>query len=147
MDKAKLSEFFERYLKSQALPYTNERREIVDYLPLMERHFTIEDFIISLRQSKKNISRATVYRTMVLLLNAGLIYKIQRRNEVPLYELTTEDDHHDHMFCISCGKIIEFSSEELENLQEKICVDHLFKSSFHSLKIYGHCKDCVKNLK
>ena len=84
----------------------------------------------------------TVYRTLPLLLESGVIKKSVGEGKRDFYERTSVKGHHDHMVCVRCGKIIEFTCDEIEELQDKVCEDHSFKLIFHDHRLFGACKDC-----
>jgi Fur family ferric uptake transcriptional regulator len=92
---------------------------------------------------KKNlpVSRATVYRTVGILKEMGLINEVIKFSNKTIYEVSLKQ-HHDHLICTKCGKIIEFSEEEIEKLQDKICKEYNFKPETHRLEIFGTCKKC-----
>ena len=95
------------------------------------------------RIKEKNIpvSRATVYRTLNILKEMGLVNEVIKYRNKTIYEISLKQ-HHDHLICTKCGSIIEFSEEEIEKLQDKICKEYGFKPETHRLEIFGICKNC-----
>lgn len=111
------------------------------------RHVSAEELYEMLRRSEAgrrlNISRATVYRTLALLTEGGFVEALDiGRDSGTLYEHVLGHEHHDHMICLSCGKLIEFHDEELEHVQERAVGRHGFQASWHRLNIYGTCAAC-----
>ena len=133
---------FTSYLKSNRLKMTRERRLILREIFDHKQHFEAEDLLMRFRARGEKVSRATIYRTFDLLLRAGLIKKSDFGQNHFHYERRYGHRHHDHMICERCGKVIEFYDEELERHKRRICEDHSFAMSRHSLQIFGTCKAC-----
>ncbi len=140
MSKNDPHEQFVIYLRSEGMNITPERLNILDEVLAQKDHFKIEDIIEKMSCAEKRISRATVYRSIKTIENAGLIKYIRSINDEKIYEVQKE--HHDHMICESCGKIIEFHDLALETLQDSICESHGFVPNRHTMKIFGICKNC-----
>ena len=88
------------------------------------------------------IGYATVYRTLKLLKECGLAYERHFGDGVSRYEVAWDDEHHDHLICIDCGKIVEFEDEGIEKLQHDVAAKHGFTLVRHRLELYGMCPDC-----
>ncbi|MDZ7797870.1 MAG: Fur family transcriptional regulator [Candidatus Marinimicrobia bacterium] len=142
MNKESAFRRFKNFLQDEGKNITRERLEILDGVLEQKGHFKIEDIIGKMRTCKQPVSRATVYRTIKTIENAGFIKHIRSIHDEKVYEVIK--GHHEHMICELCGKIIEFHSEELEALQQKICDDHDFLPGSHSTKIFGICASCRK---
>lgn len=140
MDKQQFREF----LKTKSLKMTREREEIFDEVINLKGHFDPEELFIRLKTKGSKVSRASVYRTIPLLIENGLIDEVERIDRHAHYERVSGRPHHDHMICIKCGKIIEFYSPTLEMLQDEICQKEKFRGIKHSLEIMGYCKDCIE---
>ncbi len=140
MDHKKFKSHFQEFLRSKRKNITPERMDILAEVLKQESHFKIDDIIGKMAEAKKPVSRATVYRTIKTIEEAGLIKYIHSINDEKFYEV--EEDHHDHMICEICGKFIEFHNDELEALQTSICKSKGFKPSRHTMKIFGVCKNC-----
>ena len=97
-----------------------------------------------MKDAGMKVSRASVYRTMNLLVECGLVGKVIRTDKGTIYEHTFGHSHHDHMICDACGKIIEFFSPKIENLQREICRKNNFEGISHTLEIKGYCRRCRK---
>ena len=134
---------FEHFLQRKSLKLTTQRRQIVQHILAMEkRHFTADDLVDQFRDVRPRVSKATVYRALGVLVEAGLVEPHDFGASHRVYELTAGREHHDHLMCVECGKILEFCSEEVEALQEKIAAQFGFAPTHHSQKIYGTCKEC-----
>jgi len=138
---------FEEFLKSKELKYTSERKSIVKAMFSFHKHFDVEELFEKLRKQGNHISRATIYRTIPLLLKSGLITETLRCQDKISYENIFNKKHHDHLLCVKCGKIIEFYNEKIEKLQEEVCRQHNFVPIEHRLGIKGYCEDCYKKIK
>jgi Fur family transcriptional regulator, ferric uptake regulator len=130
------------YLHTEGKNVTRERLDILDEVLSRKGHFSIEDIISKKSGGESPVSRATIYRTMNTFEQAGLIRSIRSIHDEKIYEIVKE--HHDHMICESCGKIIEFHDPGLEALQDHICKLNHFTPTQHSMKIFGICEDCKK---
>jgi Fur family ferric uptake transcriptional regulator len=138
---------FRQYLKGKGLKFTRERELILKAIASRYGHFDPEELYIGIRGKGLKVSKASIYRTLPLLLESGLIEQVERTEKHAHYEQTFGRTHHDHMLCISCGNVIEFYSEALEDLQNKICRKKGFEGSTHTLEIKGYCNKCRKTSK
>lgn len=132
---------FEFFLKEHKLKLTTERMAILAAAFKKHSHFDAELLHAELKESGSRISRATVYRTLDLLVQCGLVRKHSLGASHASYE-ATRDEHHDHLVCIQCGKILEFFRADLEKSQEHICQEMDFQPLHHSLLIFGLCSKC-----
>jgi Fur family ferric uptake transcriptional regulator len=105
-------------------------------------HFDAEDLHRSLRSSGKDVSLATIYRTLGLLAEAGLIREVLQGADSTHYEAVYGHAHHDHMICVECGRVIEFCDERIEELQRSICRERGFQALDHRMGIQGICRTC-----
>lgn len=139
----KLLEKFKKILKSNTLKFTKQRELILKFLYENDDHFTPEDIYILLKKQypKINIGIATVYRTLALLEESGIVSSISFGVQGKKYELGLKT-HHDHLICTSCGEIIEFFDKTIEDQQEKIAKKFNFQMTDHSMKIIGLCETC-----
>ena len=138
---------FEEFLKLKELKYTSERKLILKAIFSFHKHFDVEELFEKLRKQGDNVSRATIYRTIPLLIQSGLITETLHCQDKTSYENIFNKKHHDHLVCINCGKIIEFYNEKIEKLQEEVCREHNFVPIEHRLGIKGYCKNCYKKSK
>ncbi len=138
---------FKEYLKARGLKLTKERALILKDISSRSGHFDPEELYIGMKKRGLKISKASIYRTLPLLLDSGLIEQVERTEKHAHYEQTFGRNHHDHMLCISCGSVTEFFSEALEDLQDKICSKKDFEGVTHTLEIKGYCRKCRKTNK
>ena len=132
-------------LKEYGLKVTQPRVEILKlFEDFPNKHFTIDEISNSLKKNSTGI--ATIYRVLNQFESIGLINKLKLDDEQVRYELNT-GEHHDHIICIKCNKIIEFYDEKLEKLQEKIVKRFNAKLIDHNLNIYVECENCLNNKK
>ena len=107
-------------LRNDGLRYTSQRRAVWNELKSSADHRDAEDIYLCLRRKKIRVSRATVYRTIDVLVKNNLVRKMELGDGRALYEPRIGNEHHDHIICLETGKITEFYNEDLEQLQEKI---------------------------
>ncbi len=147
IDYPTLLDNFKILLKENNLKFTLQREHILKILYDSRKHLSPELLYNEIKDlfPELNIGIATVYRTLLLLEDADLVTSIPFDKHGKKYELANKE-HHDHMICIKCGKIIEFIDEEIELRQTKIAKSHNFNMINHSMQIYGICKECqIKN--
>lgn len=135
---------FKEFLKNRGQRFTRARAAILQKTVSTPGHFNPESLYLKMKETGLKASRASVYRTLNLLCECGLIEKAIKTDQGTLYESTFGHEHHDHMFCVGCGEIIEFYSEDLERLQEELCEKLYFHGESHILEIRGYCKKCQK---
>ena len=136
---------FRRFLKSEGLRFTPEREIILREAFSLHEHFEAEDLLFRMRQHDLRVSKATVYRTLTLLVQCGLLREVIFGERHSHYEHVLGHRHHDHLICLGCGKIIEFTDETMEKLQQKICEQYRFESLQHRLEITGYCEGCARH--
>ena len=128
------------YLEKNHLKQTRQREVILQTFLDENRHVTSEDLYQAVRKEHANIGYTTVYRTMKLLVEAGLATERHFDDGITRYEI--EQEHHDHLVCIKCGKIQEFECESIERTQNEIADEHGFEILRHRHELYGHCSSC-----
>ena len=117
--------------------YTSQRQAVWDEIKNSKEHRDAEEIYLHLNNRKKiKVSRATVYRTIDVLVKNKLVRKMDLGDGKALYEPKINEDHHDHIICVETGKITEFYNEELELLQEKIVSEHGYKLVRHVHKLF-----------
>ena len=131
-----------KYLKEHDFKLTNQRRKIIETVFASHEHFTADDLYDVLREKGESISKATIYRTLSLLCGSGLVESRDFGRGQLYYEHVLGHDHHDHLICVGCGKVVEFRNADLEKLQEKVAKGRGFRIESHSLRIFGRCKAC-----
>jgi Fur family transcriptional regulator, ferric uptake regulator len=143
IDLEELLEKLEEFLQKKSLKLTTQRRSIVEKIFDMDKtHFTADDLVDQFRGTSPRVSKATVYRALSVLVESGIVEEHQFGDNYKVYELSEGRPHHDHLICTSCGKIIEFYSEDMEKLQDKVAASHGFRPTHHSQKIFGICSVC-----
>ncbi len=133
---------FLEYLRRHNLRMTPERRAVLHVILDREGHFDAEELLQFLRKEGTTVSRATLYRTLDHLREAGLVKVHRFGHGHSLFEHAYGRKHHDHMVCNRCGSVIEFVNEEIERLQEEMCRKHKFQSTSHVMEIFGVCEGC-----
>jgi len=134
--------FFVQYLRDNNLKVTKERLMLLEELFGSSGHLDADSLLFQLRSQGKHVSRATIYRTLDLLVQCGLARKSRLGREHYVYEKVTPGKRHDHMVCTGCGRIIEFYDNDLDERQRQVCLEYNFRPSFYSLQIQGLCQEC-----
>ena len=124
-------------LKTEGLRYTKQRQQVWDEIRISSEHRDAEEIYIAINKNKAlKVSRATVYRTIDVLVKNNLVRKMDLGDGRALYEHKIDDGHHDHIICVETGKIIEFYNEDLENLQENIVKKHGYELVRHVHQLF-----------
>ncbi len=137
-------ERFEEFLQSRSKRMTQQRRVIVEQVFSHHEHFDAEDLLKELGAvaDAQNIGRATVYRTLDQLTEAGLLRKMALQGR-SVYEHDYGYPQHDHLHCQRCDSLIEFRSEKLEEIRDAVGREHGFRVTGHRLIVQGICSDCL----
>jgi len=133
---------FSEYLKGQRLRMTRERRAILDEMLEVRGHFDADQLLMLFRRKGRPVSRATLYRTLARLVDAGIVHKIEMATGQARYEPMFGRHHHDHLVCVECGRIFEFENRDIERLQEEVCRRKKFTMTGHTHQIRGSCESC-----
>lgn len=133
---------FSDFLQQQGLKLTSEREALVREIFSIHYHFEADELLFKMKQNNTKISRATVYRTLELLVKSGLVRRVHLGEDHYHYEHVSGNSHHDHLICTTCGAVIEFHDEDLERRQREICERKKFTPTFHNLQILGLCDAC-----
>ena len=136
MEKKALLEILKSVFKKERLRLTDQRIAIWNQIRNSKKHMDVEEIFSLLKAKKKIVSRATIYRTLDILVKNKLIRKMDVGDGYSLYELRLDNEHHDHMICEDTGNIIEFFCEELELLQEKIAREHGYTVTRHIHQLF-----------
>jgi len=131
-----ISEILVDILHSEGLRYTKQRQAVWDEIRKSNEHRDAEEIYIKLKSNGVRVSRATVYRTIDVLVKNKLVRKMDVGEGRSLFEPRLDNRHHDHMICMDTGNIIEFFDEELENLQEKIAEKYGYKVIRHVHQLF-----------
>ena len=135
---------FQDFLLRQGLKLTTERSALVREIFSIHYHFEADELLFKMKQKGLKISRATVYRTLELLVKSGMVRRVHLGEDHYHYEHVTGNSHHDHLICTTCGGVIEFHDEVLEQRQRDICERKKFTPTFHNLQILGVCDSCAR---
>lgn len=145
MDTQAAHEILTKYLKTQGkLRATPERFAILDEVLQTQGHFDAESLYYRLITGGVKVSKATVYNTLELLQNCGLVSRYRFAENTSRYEKAFGRPHHHHLICLECGDIIEFVSDKLERIQNEVCGEKDFKAQSTTLQIFGSCSRCRK---
>lgn len=136
-------EAFAEYLRAHYIKPTAARRKILDAVLDLREHFEAEEVLYLLRQRGQRIGKATVYRTLPLLVGARILQQTRFDQRHTYYELAFGGKPHDHMVCRACGRIVEFSAEDVAAVRERIAKQHRFRAISHRFQISGLCETCT----
>lgn len=143
MSAPREEEQFLAYLRSRGLRATAERRLLIREIFAQHGHIDAESILAAVRERGLSISRATVYRNLELLVEAGLAHKVRLHGRRFLYEHLHAGQRHDHLACRRCGRMVEFVSQGITALLGEICRAHGFDARQNQLQILGLCRGCV----
>jgi Fur family transcriptional regulator, ferric uptake regulator len=140
---------FRKALKDKSLKSTSQRDDIAHVFFGGHRHMSIDELYREVRKVNPRVGYATVYRTIKLLKECGLADEQHFADGQTRYENADvgEQHHHDHVICDRCGRIVEFSDDDLERLQEDIATRLGFVLARHRLELYGICRDCREGVR
>ncbi|MGB5288049.1 MAG: transcriptional repressor [Ignavibacteriaceae bacterium] len=144
MKNKQAEDIFRNFLKSGKNRITPERFEVLEAAINYEGHFGADDLYIIMKNAKSSVSRATVYKTLELLAQCELLSKRHFGDNITRYESSFKKQVHDHLICVDCGKIIEFSDPGIKLLPEEISEKLGFNFESYSFNIFGRCKDPKK---
>ena len=135
---------FAEYLNRKRLRMTSERKAILDRVLTLRGHFNVDELHAVLNESGLAVSRATLYRTLPVLVEAGMVHKLEMERGQARYEPIFGRHHHDHMVCLGCGEIVEFESDAIERIQKEVCRRKKFRMTGHTHQIRGFCARCER---
>jgi Fur family ferric uptake transcriptional regulator len=138
-------EIFLDHIQKAGLRRTAQRDLILEIFLRTEDHLTSEDLYWLVQKDDPSVGHTTVYRTLKLLTEAGLAREVRFGDNKTYYEHHYNHEHHDHMICTECGKVIEFFSQAIESMQDEMADKLGFRPTHHSLRIWGVCDECQKN--
>lgn len=136
---------FRDILKEKGLKFTKQREALAKKIFSTRSHFSAQDIYESLKD-RVQISRATVYRTLNLLVENHIIEEHDFGRGKKFYEFILGLESHNHLICLRCGKIEEFKSNLIEKVVDEIARERNFKVSRYSFNVYGYCSECQKEL-
>ncbi|MCL4685100.1 transcriptional repressor [Myxococcota bacterium] len=129
-----------RYLEENHFKRTKQREAILDVFLDVTGHISGEELFRRVRERHPHIGYTTVYRTMKIFCEAGLAAERSFEDGVTRFEVPHE--HHDHLVCVRCGRIIEFECRMIESAQDRIALEYGFRLLRHRHELYGHCTNC-----
>jgi Fur family ferric uptake transcriptional regulator len=145
VNQASIQRAFERFLRTRALKLTPQRLRIFERAFATHDHFSAETLYGWMRaEDGSHVSRATVYRTLSLLVEGGFLETLDAGHGELLYEHVLGHRHHDHLVCIDCGRIEEFTDERIEEYQREAALRKGFTLHYHNLRLFGTCASCSK---
>jgi Fur family ferric uptake transcriptional regulator len=130
------------HIARHRLKRSAQREAILDAFLKVEKHVSVEDLLKLVRRRHPEVGRTTIYRTLKLFKDAGLASELVFGEEAR-FEPLWKRDHHDHFVCTGCGAIIEFTSPEIESIQEEIAARLSFAIEGHRHHIFGKCSRCA----
>jgi Fur family ferric uptake transcriptional regulator len=133
------------HLKAKNRKQSKQRGEILGVFLKSPRHLTANELYREVQKNNPVIGFATVYRTLKLLCEAGICREMALEDGVTRYERQQGHEHHDHLVCTKCGKVVEVVDQIIENHQGRLFKKHGFHPQRHRMELYGTCKACTKN--
>ena len=132
---------FRRYLHDQKLKFTPERAMMLDAVLRKPGLFEPEQLVEDLKKLGHRVSRATVYRTLSHLQDAGVLKQVFFDNRQSYYEVIAGRQAYDYLICVETGRVVEFNSEKLRKLRDEICREHGFEPISHQFHIFGSSRN------
>ena len=142
MADQKLLNRFKEALTKEGLKYTPQRTAVLEEIIKDKGHRESEEIYLALKKRGQHVSRATVYRTMDILVNNDFARKMNLGDGRARYESKVNSPHHDHLVCMDCGLIVEFMDQKIEDLQDEIAIQYEFQLKRHIHQLFGLCKKC-----
>ena len=130
------------YIAKHGLKTSRQRELIADVFFASSGHLSVDELLERVRQQDPKVGQATVYRTMKLLAEVGLAGARQFGDGHTRYEPLQSAEHHDHLICTSCARIVEFHNPQIEELQTRVAKQHGFSVTHHKMELYGLCAEC-----
>jgi Fur family ferric uptake transcriptional regulator len=140
---AALSSFAE-FLRERNLPVTAQRLAVASVVLGADRHLSADEIVRTLRERGTGAGTATVYRTLDVLVESGLVVERDFGEGFRRFEPARDAPNHEHLLCTSCGTVVEFRDERLERITTLHAEGHGFARQRHRLVIYGVCPDCQR---
>ncbi|MCR4315653.1 MAG: transcriptional repressor [Planctomycetes bacterium] len=143
----KVLDKFTKVLKKSNLRMTEQRKKLLELIFDSHDHFTAEELYDRCKARDLGVSKATVYRSLTLLTEAEMLEAHNFAQNALVYEHIYEHEHHDHLVCTECSKVVEFTCEAIEKYQRDVAKENRFTFESHSLNIFGLCPDCQRKQK
>ena len=138
----KILENYKIFLRKKDLKITSQRLAVLEEIIKDKGHRESEEIYFAIKSSKTHVSRATVYRTLDILVQNNFVRKLNIGDGRERYESKINSLHHDHLICEICHNIIEFVDQDIEMLQDKIAKKYQFSLTRHVHQLFGICKEC-----
>ncbi len=135
---------FEKLFKQEKIDRFDDRFKVMETFLQIEDHVTVDFLQSELKEKKISLSKEFIEDTLELMCRFGFAHKNRFKNGIIHYEHRHLGQHHDHMICTKCGKILEFKNDQLEQLQAQVVSGFGFHMLQHRMEIYGICADCLK---
>ena len=133
------------FLEQKNLRITSQRRAIIDTVFGTDQHFNAEQLLAWARKIDPSVSRATVYRTLPLLTESGLVHEMDFGKDYKIYDPNYADHpNHNHIICDDCDKVVEFESDQLDTLENEISKNLGFHVKTQQLRINASCDEMKK---
>ena len=129
-------------LQNEGMRYTKQRKLVWDEICQSKEHRDAEEIYLKINKNGRKVSRATVYRTIDVLVKNNLVRQLELGDGRKRFENKLDSSHHDHIVCLSCGNIQEFIDDLIEKQQDKIAKKHNFKIVRHIHQLFGFCSNC-----
>lgn len=142
IDTDRVREAFKRYLRGRGEKCTAARLHVLEAALQLQDHFDAEQVLYLLKETGLHVGKATVYRTLPLLVDCGVLKQVRFDVKQAHYELAFGEDPHDHMVCRRCGRIVEFGSDEVVELRARLARRCHFHAISHRFQISGLCWEC-----
>ena len=137
-----LLERFRQHLRDHHQPVTRQRDLVAQVVFLSEDHLSVEGIRRELEGRGETVGLATVYRTLDLLVESGLVREHQFGEGFKRYEAVAAQSDHEHLICERCGRVVEFANERLERMLPALADEHGFQHRRHKVEVYGVCRTC-----
>jgi Fur family ferric uptake transcriptional regulator len=139
---AALLDRFRRHLREQHLPITRQRDVVARAVLLSDEHLSVDAIQRRLQEQGERVGLATIYRTLDVLVESGLVRAHDFGEGFKRYEPMAQQSGHEHLICVRCGRVVEFQNERLERILPIIADEHAFQHQQHRVEIHGICPDC-----
>lgn len=135
-------EIFKEYIQARNLRYTPEREKILQEILAIQGHFDVDELFLRLRRQGSKISKASIYRTLPLLVDCGLIREVDYTDGHWHYEAIYGYPHHCHLRCLKCGALVEFEEPLMTCVEQKLAWQFGYLIERHTLEVQGYCPQC-----
>ena len=143
-ERRELPERFRRWLRDQRLPVTRQRDLVAATVFESDEHLSVGAIARRLKERGERIGTATIYRSLELLVSAGLVRAHEFGEGFRRFEPAGGEGGHEHLICVRCGRVVEFANERMERMLPIIADEHAFQHQRHRVEIFGTCRDCLE---